>query len=76
MTESFANRTETNNAMTREHSNGVSWPGTDNRVWKRHQDHLSERRPTDSTGKRLGNEERQLPPQLTEHDVLPSFART
>ena len=82
-------RKETNNAETREQSNGVSWPETvwamnflgqpklvaavienrlgpltftlrlqDNRVWKRHQDHLRERRPNESTEERLCSEER------------------
>ena len=36
----------------------------DNRVWKRHQDHLRERRPNESTEERLCSEERQLQPQL------------
>ena len=48
----------------------------DNRVWKRHQDHLRERRPTESTEERVCSEERQLPSQLTERDVLPRFVRT
>ena len=48
----------------------------DNRVWKRHQDHLRERRPTESTEERVCSEERQLQPQLTERDVLPRFVRT
>ena len=49
----------------------------DNGVWKRHQDHLRERRPTESTEERLCSEERrQLPTQLTERDVLPRFVRT
>ena len=48
----------------------------DNRVWKRHQDHLRERRPTESTEERVRSEERQLPPQITERDVLPRFVRT
>ena len=48
----------------------------DNRVWKRHQDHLRERRPNESTEERLCSEERQLQPQLTERDVLPRFVRT
>ena len=48
----------------------------DNIMWKRHQDHLRERRPTDSTEECLRSEERQLPPQLAERYVLPSFVRT
>ena len=48
----------------------------DNRVWTRHQDHLRERRPTESTEERVCSEERQLPPQLTQRDVLPRFVRT
>ena len=53
-------------------------PVQDNRVWKRHQDHLRERRPTNSTEERLRSEERQLPPQLSERDVLllPRFVQT
>ena len=48
----------------------------DNRVWKRHQDHLRERRPNESTEERVCSEERQLQPQITERDVLPRFVRT
>ena len=48
----------------------------DNRVWKRHQDHLRKRRPIESTEERLRNGERQFPPQLTERDVLPRSVRT
>ena len=40
------------------------------------EDHLRERRPNESTEERLCSEERQLPPQLTERDVLPRFVRT
>ena len=48
----------------------------DNRVWKRHQDNLRERRPTELTEERVCSEERQLPPQLRERDVLPRLVRT
>ena len=48
----------------------------DNIVWKRHEDYLRERRPNESTEERLCSEERPLPPQLTERDVLPRFVQT
>ena len=47
----------------------------DNRVWKRHQDHLRERQPIESTEERLCSEERQFPSQFTERGVLPRFVR-
>ena len=47
-----------------------------NRVWKRQQVHLREKRQTESTEESVRSEERQFPPQLTEREVLPRFVRT